>query len=81
MSLTGDYTTDWRYQRQERYLKGIAFSRRPYERCAENDHDHCEFCGGKFTDEPAPGTLQEGYATADDYRWICARCFHIRMPC
>lgn len=40
------------------------------------DHDHCEFCGANFMLPQFPDTLHEGYATEDDYRWVCERCFH-----
>ncbi len=40
------------------------------------DHDHCEFCWAKFAEEILiPDSLHEGYATADNYRWICEACF------
>jgi len=39
------------------------------------DHDHCAFCGTKFSPEGCPGSLREGYATEDNYRWICPTCF------
>ena len=51
---------------------------RRYRRNAKNpewDHDHCEFCGARFMVEDHPGTLKQGYATEDDYRWICEACF------
>ena len=38
------------------------------------DHDHCEFCGTKFSDT-IPDALKIGYTTKDDYRWICQQCF------
>jgi len=44
------------------------------ERLTNLDHDHCEFCNKKFT-ENLDGTLQEGYTTIDNYRWICSGCF------
>jgi Family of unknown function (DUF6188) len=70
--------TDWRLQGQERYLKRATLVRRAYRRYAKNpywDHDHCEFCSAKFTVEALPDTLQEGYATLDDYHWVCPTCF------
>jgi len=39
------------------------------------DHDHCEACWAKFTEYASPETLTEGYATTDNYRWICPQCF------
>ena len=66
---------DWRLQGQERYLKGITLFLKQYaDRTTETDHDHCEFCWEKFSDT-VPDALKAGYASADDYRWICMRCF------
>ena len=42
---------------------------------AEWDHDHCAFCWAKFADVDGPEILREGYATPDDYYWICPTCF------
>ena len=70
--------TDWRLGSQENYLKGVALVHR---RCRRNprdatwDHDHCEFCWAKFTVEDCPDVLHRGYATTDDYHWICEKCF------
>lgn len=65
---------DWRLRGQERYLQGVTLVRRCYRAYRGNpnwDHDHCEFCSTKFTMQDAP----TGYATKDDYRWICETCF------
>ena len=41
------------------------------------DHDHCELCIEKFAEtDLIPEALHEGYATLDNYRWICASCFN-----
>jgi hypothetical protein len=37
------------------------------------DHEHCEFCFEKFSESSAD--LQEGYASEDNYRWVCEACF------
>jgi len=69
---------DWRLQGQDRYLQGVTLVRRPYRRYSKNpnwDHDHCEFCGAKFMLGDLPDVLHEGYATIDDYHWICETCF------
>ena len=67
---------DWRLQGQEKYLKGISLSWKKYTRYSENwEHDHCEFCWATFTEEDYPDVLHEGYATEDNYRWICQTCF------
>jgi hypothetical protein len=69
-------TPDWRLRRQERYLKGVVLVYRRYRQYSKDwDHDHCEFCGAKFMVTDRPGVLHEGYATEDDYRWICPKCF------
>jgi hypothetical protein len=40
----------------------------------EWDHDHCEYCWAKFM-ESGKDVLTEGYATEDDYQWVCSECF------
>ena len=66
---------DWRYHGQEGYLLGVTLRQKKYaERITKTDHDHCLFCMAKFSDS-IPDTLTEGYATTDDYRWICADCY------
>jgi len=51
---------------------------RPYrQRSATWDHDHCEFCWADFAlPTLLPDALHAGYATEDEYRWICERCFN-----
>ena len=67
---------DGRLQGQERYLKRATLvcpqwrTRNPYW-----DHYYCEFCSARFTVEALPDTLQEGYATLDEYHWVCPTCF------
>jgi len=70
--------TDWRLRGQERYLQGVALVRRDYRRCQKNadwDHDHCQFCFGKFMVEDLPDVFHVGYCTEDEYHWICEQCF------
>ena len=68
--------SDWRLQGQEKYLKGVTLYFKKYTKYRDNwDHDHCEFCRAKFSIEDHPGGLDEGYATKDNYYWICRRCF------
>jgi hypothetical protein len=65
---------DWRRQGQEAYLEGSVLSRKKFTpRRPAGDHEHCEFCGAKFS--LAPEDLGSGYATSDDYRWVCDGCF------
>jgi hypothetical protein len=69
---------DWRLTNQENYLKGVTLVRRSYRQYAKNpnwDHDHCDFCWAEFCFKQCEGALQEGYATLDDYHWICPTCF------
>lgn len=66
---------DWREQGQEKYLFGLCFRWQEYRIFRDGwDHDHCEFCSSKFSLDPLD--LNEGYSTADNYRWICKTCFH-----
>jgi hypothetical protein len=70
--------SDWRLNGQEKYLTGVNLIHRRYRRYPKDttwDHDHCEFCAKTFTVEDFPDTIQVGYATEDDYRWICETCF------
>jgi hypothetical protein len=65
---------DWRLQGQERFLKGVQLRHVDYKPYREGwDHDHCEFCGRKFS--LAPGDFHGGYATKDFFHWICESCF------
>jgi len=65
---------DWRRQGQERYLKGRRWSLQHYQLYREGwDHDHCEFCGAKFS--LAAEELNHGYVTDDNDRWVCEPCF------
>lgn len=69
---------DWRLQGQEQYLAGVTLVHRCYRQNPTNpdwDHDHCEFCWKTFALVDEPDVLHQGYATEDDYRWICEPCF------
>jgi len=67
--------TDWRVD-LAMHTKGATLTRKMYVRRREEwDHDHCEACTKKFS-ETIPGALREGYATSDNYRWICSECFN-----
>lgn len=67
---------DWRLNSQEKYLKGVTLYRKAYVRYSETwEHDHCEFCWDKFMEGSEPDVLHDGYATDDNYRWICQTCF------
>ncbi len=67
---------DWRLTNQERYLKKAVLVWRQYApEDPANDHDHCEFCGAKFSLSAGTDAMSEGYSTPDRYRWICKPCF------
>ena len=67
---------DWRRQGQEKYLKSLALTWKKYIKFRDDwDHDHCEFCSHKFMEEGNTECFHEGYATSDNYRWICKECF------
>jgi hypothetical protein len=69
---------DWRLNGQEEYLTGATIIRRRYEAKTANPdsvHDHCEFCGEKFMITGEEDSLEVGYTTQDEYRWICDSCF------
>ncbi len=70
--MNNNIKNDWRLNGQEEYLKGALLHFSKYE--SNTDHDHCEFCLDKFSNS-IPGSLTEGYATSDKYRWICRTCF------
>jgi len=64
---------DWRLRGQDTYLKHIKLLKLNYsKRKTKTDHDHCEFCWKKFTDE----NDLHGYTTEDHYRWICEECYN-----
>jgi len=66
---------DWRRQGQERFLHGVKLIAKDYrEFSVEWNHDHCEFCGGRFSLKE--GDLHCGYCTVDEYHWICIQCFN-----
>ena len=66
---------DWRIRDQERYLHEVKLVPKDYSPPSmEWDHDHCEFCGAKFSLND--GDLKNGYSTEDGYYWICNQCFN-----
>ena len=66
--------TDWRLQGQQKYLKSKKLNFIEYGAVKDiNDHDHCEFCGDKFSSKS--DDLNSGYTTEDYYRWICEKCY------
>ena len=68
--------SDWRLQGQDQYLQAVALTKKHYVKYrADWEHDHCEFCSIKFS-EAEPDALQEGYATDDNYHWVCETCYN-----
>lgn len=66
--------SDWRLMGQEKYLAGVVLVKKRYRKRSEQwEHDHCSFCGRKLSERP--GDLNEGYATEDEYHWICGDCY------
>ena len=66
---------DWRIQNQEDYLMEKTLYFKKYKRYRDDwDHDHCEFCGVKISEEPQDENY--GYAMEDEYYWICKTFFH-----
>jgi hypothetical protein len=66
--------SDWRLQGQQKFLSAALLLKRPYRKFREGwDHDHCEFCGAKFSE--LPQDLNVGYSTVDNYCWVCEKCY------
>ena len=66
---------DWRIHGQWHLLYVVLHFTTYRTRSPDWDHDHCEFCWGKFTETPCPDTLQAGYANFDNFYWVCQQCF------
>jgi hypothetical protein len=76
--LTMVDNSDWRLQGQERYLQGVTLVKRDSSVHAHDtkwDHDHCAFCWARFMVEHQAEVVSAGYATTDDYTWMCDTCF------
>ena len=70
-----NFKDDWRDTGQEDYLMGVKLFFKKYSTYSETwDHDHCDFCKAKLS-VLMPDCETEGFATEDNYRWICKRCF------
>ena len=66
---------DWRRQGQEDFLSSVRLIKRKYAPYRPGwDHDHCEFCGAKFSLKV--DGIKSGYSTFDSYHWICEQCFN-----
>lgn len=69
---------DWRIIGNEEFFKDVTLIHQKYRRYKLNpewDHDHCSFCRAKFMVEDYPDVLHQGYATENDYYWVCENCF------
>ena len=53
----------------------IRCSYRPNLDYPEGDYDHCEFCFKKFSLDNSIDAIRAGYATLNEYHWICPDCF------
>ena len=69
-----DMQNDWRLNNQMEYLYKSELRYSTFMEDERNDHEHCEFCWAKFSDEPED--LHNGYCTLDGYRWICEECYN-----
>jgi hypothetical protein len=69
--------TGWRIDHAgPKRTRGAVLRLKKYTRYSETwDHDHCVCCWKKFMESGAPDVLTEGYATEDNYNWICPECF------
>lgn len=67
-------SNDWRRQGQESYLKDVTLTKKEYKPYRQGwEHDHCEFCGVKFS--LCKDDLTEGYSTPNYYHWVCEECY------
>lgn len=75
---------DWRYDLGYS-MKDSTFTHKKYKPLnPENDHDHCEFCTTKFS-QNIEGALKVGYQTIYNRKykgeirtqdaWVCSECF------
>ncbi len=63
---------DWRLRNQLDYLYGVELFQVDYQqKSSEWEHEHCEFCWDKFSNE-----IQKCYTTKDKYHWICTQCYN-----
>ena len=68
-------SSDWRITSQESYLLDAIFEKKIYrKKSVEWDHDHCDFCNEKFSEDHKLGMI-EGYYTENQESWVCEKCF------
>ncbi len=66
---------DWRLTNQKKYLMNKLLLMKNYkDRTSSTDHDHCEFCLDKFSEDKQD--INIGYCTEDCYYWICPNCYN-----
>lgn len=71
----GQEMTDYRID-NAKWTRGAVLQFKKYVRYREGwEHDHCSGCWATFMEPGHPDVLTEGYATEDNYRWICEECF------
>ncbi len=74
--MSGTQNDDWRLTGQEKYLFGATLRFEAYVPPSDHwEHDHCDFCWGKFTGENVVDGLNVGYTTLDHAHWICETCY------
>jgi uncharacterized protein with PIN domain len=70
---------DWRLIGQETYLQGRSLTLKVWQPYREGwDHDHCDLCQRHISVPLASedaDAVDRGYVTADDYHWVCEKCF------
>jgi hypothetical protein len=65
---------DWRLSFQSEHLRSDVQKSWTQTR-PDREHDHCAFCWAKIGPESMPDVLHQGFSTADEYDWVCPKCF------
>ncbi|MBK23235.1 MAG: hypothetical protein CME70_04440 [Halobacteriovorax sp.] len=65
---------DWRIGPQSIDFNNLKLYFRQYSPQVGDDHDHCDFCGEKFS-IIIEEALKEGYVTENGYPWVCKQCY------
>lgn len=60
-------------QQYQGFLSGKRMTYRIFISTPDQDHEHCNFCGAKFS--PRERDLWFGYAPSDASSWVCPECF------
>jgi hypothetical protein len=69
---------DWRLSLASppEFYARFTWMHKPWTKTREGwDHDHCEFCRAKISDAVVEGGLAQGWASDNDYYWVCDPCF------